>query len=180
MAKPAGVKACICVIFLLAVAWVLVLAFAFVHPVQVTVDEATLGVIALAAPATNSTGNGTAAAASPSYGVALVVSVYNPNWAMTVWRTAPLDAELRFAGRAFYHIEMASWHRISPQREWIHRFIAADDDNDVLGRHGGVLKIEVVVTGQFKYAGHHHRRSLRVTCPLELALPAPFTRVVCT
>lgn len=48
----------------------------------------------------------------------------------------------------------------------------------------GELQLELVVTGQFKYETHSHRRSLRVICPLKLALskgksPAKFTRVVC-
>jgi hypothetical protein len=73
--------------------------YAFVVPVCVTIDDAALGRLALAAPApvpaTASGINGTGTAASVSYDL----SVADHNRKMSVWLCAPLDAELRFRGR---------------------------------------------------------------------------------
>lgn len=103
MARPEA-EACFWLVLLLAVAGVLISAFAFVKPVRVTVDTATLNRLELAAPAGNVTGT---AAATLTYVLYLDVSVYNPNWAMDVRRTAPLDGELRFRGWALDRIPVA-------------------------------------------------------------------------
>ncbi|TVU08881.1 hypothetical protein EJB05_42305, partial [Eragrostis curvula] len=177
------------VVGLLAVAGVLVMAFAVVVPVQVTVDEAYLGRLTLAGP-----GNGTPA--SLAYNLSLMVTVHNCNWAMSVRRTAPLDFELRFAGRPFTRFRLAG----AADSDRIRRSTMATDSFSVagevaLGRHGaaefarerasGVFELELIVAGEFKYQAHFHSHSLRVICPLTLSistptLPAPFAGVKCT
>ncbi|TVU08866.1 hypothetical protein EJB05_42289, partial [Eragrostis curvula] len=179
---------------LLLAGLVLVMAFAIVFPVQVTVDEASLHHFALAAP-----GNGTPAF-TLAYNVSLVVAVHNKNWAMRVRRTAPLDAELRFAGRPFVRVRLAGVadsDRIRPLKTAVYRVATADGNTPpvALGRHAaaelareraaGAFVLELVVTGELKYQAHPHARSLKVSCPLKLLLstapaPAAFAGVQCT
>ncbi|GJM99281.1 hypothetical protein PR202_ga16369 [Eleusine coracana subsp. coracana] len=180
--NKADVEVCCCILIVVTAAGMLIGAFAFVIPVVVTVDGATLGRLAV-------DGNNHTAASSLSYDVALVVAVHNHNWAMHVRPTALLDVELRFAGQAFHRVQLEC-------REWIHPFgrvvfrfrATADESHPVelgsaaaaeLAREsaggGGVFQIEVVVTGQFKYEAHYHRRRISVTCPLELGLSSTAT-----
>ncbi|KAL6655214.1 hypothetical protein ACP70R_006040 [Stipagrostis hirtigluma subsp. patula] len=184
---------CCGIIVTLTLAVVLVLAYAFVVPVRVTVDEATLGRLALTTPPPR---NGTAPA-SFAYDLSLAVALRNRNWAMAVWRTAPLVAELRFRGRPFARAGLAGAgrDRIGAKRKEVYRVaLAAESAPVALGRAGvaefarasaaGVFELELAVAGEVRYEAHN-RRSLRVTCPLKLSLStatavAPFSRVKCT
>ncbi|TVU08865.1 hypothetical protein EJB05_42288, partial [Eragrostis curvula] len=182
----------------LALVAVLVAAFAFVVPVRVSVDEASLGRLALLAapPGTNGTG---AAESSFSYDISLGVALRNPNWAMRAWRTGPLDAELRFRGIPFARARLASaeWDRIRPRRREVYRVAAAATESAPMAigsdgaaefareRAAGVFEVELVASGEAKYEAHSRRHSFRVSCPLKLSLstataPAAFARVKCT
>ncbi|KAK3129687.1 hypothetical protein QOZ80_6BG0483320 [Eleusine coracana subsp. coracana] len=196
--NKADVEACCLVLIMLAAAGLLIGAFAFVIPVVVTVDGATLGRLAVV----DGNNNHTAASSLMTYDVAVVVAVHNHNWAMHVRPTAPLNVELRFAGRAFHRVQLESRGWIHPFGRLVFRFRAAADESHPLQELGSgaaaelareisaagkVIQIEVVITGQFKYEAHYHRRGLSVTCPLELALssmataaPTEFVGVVCT
>ncbi|TVU08869.1 hypothetical protein EJB05_42292, partial [Eragrostis curvula] len=186
MAKAADIVAGCCFLFaVLGAAVLLVVAFVFVIPLQVTVDEAYLGRLALAAP-----GNGTPA--SLAYDLSLVVVLHNHDWALSVRRTAPLDAELRFAGRPFARVRMAGamdWDRIRRSTKAIYRFAVADEA--ALGsiaaaefareKASGVFSLELSITGRFRYQAHDHSHILSVICPLQLSIstptmPAPFAR----
>ncbi|TVU08879.1 hypothetical protein EJB05_42303, partial [Eragrostis curvula] len=194
MAKAADIVAGCCFLFAaLGAAVLLVVAFVFVIPVEVTVDEAYLSRLALAAP-----GNGTPA--SLAYDLTLEVAVHNHDWALSVRRTAPLDAELRFAGRPFARVRMAGaadWDRIRRSTMAIYRVAVAGEAALVpaLGssaaeefaweRASGVFHLELVVTGAFRFLAHSHSDSLRVICPLQLSISTPtmqaaFARVRCT
>lgn len=70
----------------------LVAAFGVALPVRATVTDASLARLDLAAAASSST---------VAYNLSLTVRLRNRNWAMRVETTAPLDAELRFAGHRF-------------------------------------------------------------------------------
>ncbi|KAL6648203.1 hypothetical protein ACP70R_012427 [Stipagrostis hirtigluma subsp. patula] len=190
--KDAIPPSCGIIIITLALAVLLVLAFAFVVPVRVTVDEATLGRLALTAPRSGT------APASLAYDLSLAVALRNRNWAMAVWRTAPLVVELRFRGRTFARAGLAGAgrDRIRAEREHVYRAtLAAESAPVALGRGGvtefaresaaGVFELVLAVAGEVSYQAHLHRRSIRVTCPLKLSLstataPAPFSRVKCT
>ncbi|KAL6601734.1 hypothetical protein ACP70R_044954 [Stipagrostis hirtigluma subsp. patula] len=159
---PSGSSTCCCCgcvvasLAALALVAVLVAAFAVVAPVRVTVDEASLGRLALAAPSRNGTGDGTAALA---YDLSLAVSVRNPNWATAVWRTAPSSASA--GGRGLPRDGAAGFARDSA---------------------AGVFELELAVAGEVKYEARFRRRSLRVSCPLKLSpstAAAAFTRVKC-
>ncbi|CAN6247819.1 unnamed protein product [Urochloa humidicola] len=174
---------------LAALVAILVVAYAVVFPVRVTVEDATLGRLAL-------TNNGTAIA----YDVSLGVAVRNRNFAIGVRRTAPLDAELRFRGRTFARARLAGAEsgRIAVLGKAVYRMAAMADRSlpvaalgedevaeFVRDRDAGVFELELAVVGEVKYEGHRHRRSVRATCPLKLGLstataPAAFTRFQCT
>lgn len=76
-------------------------------PVEVTVDEASLGRLALATPASKGT-------ALLSYNLSLAVAVHNPSWSTRAWRTSPLEAELRFRGRPFDRRRPPRRRRVGP------------------------------------------------------------------
>ncbi|KAF8775965.1 hypothetical protein HU200_004102 [Digitaria exilis] len=164
-------------------------------PVEVTVDEASLGRLSLA----NTSGNGNATAPSflLSYNLSLAVAVHNPSWSTRAWRTSPLDAELRFRGRPFAAVRMGTageWGRIRALRTEVHRVASAAERAPVdLGsfevaefdreRVAGEFGLELVVAGEFKYQAHSGRRRIKVSCPLRLSLlptSAAFERVECT
>ncbi|KAK3160205.1 hypothetical protein QOZ80_1BG0056570 [Eleusine coracana subsp. coracana] len=160
-----------------ALAMVLLFAYFEATPVEVTVDDASLERLALAAPA----GNGTAA--SLAYNLSVAVSVRNPNWAMRVWLSAPLDAELRLAGQPFALLRLAgaetTARRIRPKARHVYRAAAAAEGAPV-GSEGvaafrresaiGVFRLELVVSGEFKYEAHAGSRSTTVSCPLRVPL----------
>ncbi|CAN6167699.1 unnamed protein product [Urochloa humidicola] len=198
------VASCCCVFVLgtLAIAGLLVAAYGFIIPVRVTVEDATLGSLALAAavvPAAKA--NGTV---SFAYDVSLAVALRNRNWAMHASLTAPLVAELRFRGHAFARAQLAAagddWARIlgPAMRTTVYGMSEVAQSAPVaLGPRGaaafareraaGVFHLELAVSSQVKYEGRRRRRAIRVTCPLRLSpsataaplAPAAFTRVSC-
>ncbi|TVU08880.1 hypothetical protein EJB05_42304, partial [Eragrostis curvula] len=183
MAKGDGAKACMAccvVLFMLAVAILLVVlisAYVFISPVEVTVEEASLGRLALAS--SNST-----TPARLAYNLTLAVAVRNPNWAIRVWRTAPLDAELRLADMPFAVVRLAGAEEgeelIRPESSAVYRVVAAaesaavalgSDEQAEFARESGVglFRLELVVSGEVKYQGAL-RLSFTVRCPLKLPL----------
>ncbi|KAL6655213.1 hypothetical protein ACP70R_006039 [Stipagrostis hirtigluma subsp. patula] len=194
--SPSGASTCCCCgcvvasLATLALVAVLVAAFAVVSPVRVTVDEASLGRLALAAPSRNVT-------AALAYDLSLADVVRNTNWATAVWRTAPLDAELRFRGRPFARARLAGADRgrIRARRKEVYRVtVPAESAPVALGPDGAaefaresaarVFELELAVAGEVKYEARFRRRSLRVSCPLKLSpsmatAAAAFTRVKC-
>ncbi|TVU08882.1 hypothetical protein EJB05_42306, partial [Eragrostis curvula] len=198
MAKGDDVKdclACCLALFMFAAAIllviliVLVLVYGCVDPVEVTVEEASLGRLALPAPPAAGR-NGTTSPASLAYNLSLAVSVRNPNWANRVWRTAPLDAELRLAGTPFAVVRLAGAEEelIRPERSAVYRVVAAaesaavalgSDEQAEFARESGVglFRLELVVSGELKYQGESYRRSFTVRCPLKLPLSTAPTAV---
>ncbi|TVU08883.1 hypothetical protein EJB05_42307, partial [Eragrostis curvula] len=149
-------------------------------PVEVTVEEASLERLDLTAPA----GHGTTPA-SLAYNLSLAVAVRNPNLLIRVWRTAPLDAELRLAGRPFAAVRLAGAEErdqlIRPMRSAVYRAAAASESAPVALRGDeqaevawesafGLFWLEVVVSGEVHYQLHPRRRSFTVRCPLRLPL----------
>ncbi|TVU01136.1 hypothetical protein EJB05_53419, partial [Eragrostis curvula] len=182
MAKGDGENLCLCcclTFFILAVVLFVTLACAYTDfdPVEVTVEEASLERLALAGS------NGTTPA-FVAYNLSLAVAVRNPNWAIRVWRTAPLDAELRLGGRPFGLVRLAGAEErelIRPARSAVYRVVAAAERAPValgseeeadLARESsaGLFRLEIVVAGQVHYQAHPRRRSFTVRCPLRLPL----------
>ncbi|CAL5019502.1 unnamed protein product [Urochloa decumbens] len=194
MGWPACCCFCWCTIMVCAVIYVPIFLFVPYTSVSVTVDDASLDRLSLAAP-----GNGTAFL---SYNLSLTVAVRNGNVAIRAWRTAPLDAELRFRGRPFAAVRLAGagdgerGRRIRALTTKVYRVAAAAERAPVeLGsdrvaefareRVAGEFQLGLIVAGQFKYQAHRGRHSIKVSCPLKLSLststaPAAFARVKCT
>ncbi|PUZ71591.1 hypothetical protein GQ55_2G325400 [Panicum hallii var. hallii] len=195
----AAVFCCCLLLAALALVALLVVAYAFIVPVRVTVDDAALGRLALAAPAPSSCINGTCARTGTaiSYDLSVGVALHNHNWAMAVWRRGTLDAELRFRGRTFARARLAGAgrDRIRALRMEVYRLAAAAESAPValgpgaaaeLARQSaaGVFELDLIVFGEVKYEAHTRRRAIRVTCPLRLSpstatAPAAFARVKC-
>ncbi|KAK3129690.1 hypothetical protein QOZ80_6BG0483370 [Eleusine coracana subsp. coracana] len=144
---------------------------------KVTVEEASLGRLALVAQ-----GNGNA---SVAYNISVAVAVRNPNWAMRVWRTGPLDAELRLAGQPFALVRLASGDepdRFQPLRSKVYRVAAAaaksspvaigSDAAAAFARESvvGIFSLELIVDGEFWYEAHSGSLSITRKCSLRLPL----------
>ncbi|KAK3129692.1 hypothetical protein QOZ80_6BG0483390 [Eleusine coracana subsp. coracana] len=156
------------------------LLFPGVTSVEVTVDEASLGRLALVAP-----GNGTA---SIAYNLSVAVAVRNPNWPSRVWLTGPLDAELRLAGHPFALVRLLASSeeddgRIRPLRSKVYRVAAAaarsapmelgSDAAAAFARESAVgmfRRLDLVVSGEFKFEGCDGTSFTTVRCPLRLPL----------
>ncbi|XBH59862.1 hypothetical protein VPH35_114546 [Triticum aestivum] len=156
-----------------------VFAFAIVRPVRVAVEHASLTRLALAGP------NGSALA----YDVSLAVAAIS----------APLDAELLFAGERFAAITMmqgASPGYIRPGKTEVYNVAAAGESATPLGSTGvaefvkesaasGMFRLELKLAGEVEYQTHNGAHKLEATCPLELplpsssAVPARFKKIKC-
>ncbi|KAK3129693.1 hypothetical protein QOZ80_6BG0483410 [Eleusine coracana subsp. coracana] len=179
---------CMSVLVWIGILVLLVLGCTNDFPVKFTVEEATLEHLALVAP-----GNGTA---SVAYNLSLVVAVRNPNSATRVLRVAPLDAELRLAGRPFALVRLAgaemTTDRIRPLKSRLYRATAAAAKSApvALGSGAaaafatesavGTFNLELVVAGEFRYVeglGEASAVVYRTTvrCPLRLPLSTATT-----
>ncbi|KAK3129694.1 hypothetical protein QOZ80_6BG0483430 [Eleusine coracana subsp. coracana] len=165
--------------------------------VSVAVDDASLRHLALVVPANGTTGGGVE---TVSYNLSLAVAVRNPNWGIAVWRTAPLDAELRFRGQRLGRAVLAGGgerERIGANKKKVYRVAAAAVTSEPVALDGdevaefiresvaGVFELELVVAGEFTYQTHRGRSSRTVSCPLRLSLStaaaaAAFESVECT
>jgi hypothetical protein len=186
-------RCCWCItltfIVLLVASVALVMAFAVVHPVHVTVQDASLARLALAGP------NGTALA----YEVSLAVAMRNSNWAMRAepGANAPLDAELLFASKPLANVRLLqgrSSRGIRPGKTEVYH-VAAAGESVQLGSSeladfvkqsaaGSVFRLELKLAGDIRYPPHRHVHRVNVACPLELRLSsatavARFTKIKC-
>ncbi|KAL6650265.1 hypothetical protein ACP70R_009190 [Stipagrostis hirtigluma subsp. patula] len=185
-----------CVALVAAAVALVVTAFVIVTPVRVTVDDASLGRLELLS---GGGGGGNGTSSQLAYDLALAVAVRNRGWALSVRRTALLDAELRFRGQTFARVRAADVDRawIDVGEKEVYRVAAAADRSAPLqlGSDGvaefvresvaGVFELELAINGEVKYEAHRRRHSVSVICPLRLSpstatAPAAFTRVKCT
>ncbi|CAL4958420.1 unnamed protein product [Urochloa decumbens] len=172
-----------------AVAAVLIAAFAVALPVRATVTDASLARLDLITTHPNST------TPSLAYNLSLTVVLRNRNWAMRAELSAPLDAELRFAGRrlgdghggAATRLAGAG-RRIPPRRSEEFRVLAVSAPRGVeLGGDAaaefekesaaGVFELELKLAGEVRYLPVHAGRSRRLeaTCPVKMMM-APASR----
>ena len=166
-----------CLFIGVALICVLVPPFGVVYPVRAAVKDASVSRLALAGA------NGTALA----YDLSLTVSLRNRNWAMRAEHSAPLDAELLFAGRRLEGARLADagmW--MDPRRTEEFRMLAVSsspgfalngDEAAEFAREtvAGVVEFELRLTGAFKYRPVHvgGSRRLDVKCPLKLPVAPP-------
>ncbi|KAL6614300.1 hypothetical protein ACP70R_036570 [Stipagrostis hirtigluma subsp. patula] len=156
---------------------VLVPAYGVVLDVRATVKDASLGRLALGGA------NGTAL----EYDLALTVALRNRNWAMRADLSAPLDAELRFAGRRIDGARLAEVGRgisMDPHGTEEFRMLVVSSQGVELGGAGaaefarqrvaGVFELELKLAGAFRYRPVHvgGSKKLDVTCPVKLQMAA--------
>lgn len=188
---------CCCILGALTLVITLSAAYAFVVPVVVTVDDAALTRLDLAAAPAPDGNNGTVP--SLAINLSLAVAVRNRNWAMSAWLPAPPVGELRFRGvpfaRGWLPVAPRAWrpHRIRARRTEMYRVSSeiegvlmaglGSDGVDEFARESaaGVFQLELVVSGEVRYQAHLHRRNFSASCPLKLSLSTgAFARVRCT
>ena len=169
---------CLAVLAAVALIVVLVAAFGFVRHVSVTVDDASLTRLALV-------GGAPAAATAFAYNLSVTLTVRNPNWAMSMANTKPLDAAYSFDGQQFDRVRLAGEGDKHPAgKTRVYRLTSGSDGAPVsLGNAGvaefgrenatGVFEVEVAVRGEVKYTARPAKCAIEATCPLKLQLAPP-------
>ncbi|KAG2632528.1 NDR1/HIN1-like protein 10 [Panicum virgatum] len=169
---------CLAVLAAVALIVVLVAAFGFVRHVSVTVDDASLTRLALV-------GGAPAAATAFAYNLSVTLTVRNPNWAMSMANTKPLDAAYSFDGQQFDRVRLAGEGDKHPAgKTRVYRLASGSDGAPVsLGNAGvaefgrenatGVFEVEVAVRGEVKYTARAAKCAIEAICPLSLQLAPP-------
>ncbi|CAM0945646.1 unnamed protein product [Alopecurus aequalis] len=175
--EPPSCANCVVTSILLLVV-MLVTAYAVVLPLRITAEDASLSHLALAGP------NGTALA----YNLPLTVGLLNPNWAMRAELTAPLEAELNFAGARFDGTRLSDAGRRFEIHETVRFHVQAEAESAkaTLGSEelaefvkesaAGVFEsLERKLTGGLRYRPVHAggTRRLEARCPLKLRMAPP-------
>ncbi|KAL6595011.1 hypothetical protein ACP70R_048114 [Stipagrostis hirtigluma subsp. patula] len=171
---------CLAVLAGAALLAVLLAAYGFVRHLSVTVDDASLTRFSLA----------TSPATAFAYNLSLTLVVRNPNWAMSVRTTAPLEAGYSFDGQRFDRVRLADEGDTLPagKTRVYHLASGADGAYVALGNAGvaefarenatGTFQVEVALAGEVRYQAHLAKRRLEATCPLTLQLAPPGTPAV--
>ncbi|WVZ62569.1 hypothetical protein U9M48_012306 [Paspalum notatum var. saurae] len=170
---------CLAILSVIAAIVILVAAFGFVRHADITVDDASLTRLALV---TTAAAPGTTALA---YNLSLTLTIRNPNWAMSMANTKPLDAAYRFDDQQFDRVRLADEGDTHPAgKTRVYRLTSGADAAAVaLGNAGeaefrkenatGVFEVDVVVTGEVKYTARATKCKVEATCPLKLQLAPP-------
>ncbi|GJN12173.1 hypothetical protein PR202_ga30428 [Eleusine coracana subsp. coracana] len=141
---------CLVILAVVVLIVVLVAAFGFVRHVQVTVDDASLTRLALVNTPTTAF----------AYNLTLMLTIRNPNWAMAMTNTEPLDAAYGFDGQQFDRVRLAEdgdKHPAEFRKE----------------NATGVFDVEVKITGEVKYTARVTKCKIEAKCPLKLQLATP-------
>ncbi|GJN25063.1 hypothetical protein PR202_gb12847 [Eleusine coracana subsp. coracana] len=166
---------CLVILAVVVLIVVLVAAFGFVRHVQVTVDDASLTRLALVTTPTTAF----------AYNLTLMLTIRNPNWAMAMTNTEPLDAAYGFDGQQFDRVRLAEDGDKHPAgKTRVYRLTSGADNAVVaLGNAGvaefrkenatGVFQVEVKITGEVKYTARVTKCKIEATCPLKLQLATP-------
>ncbi|PUZ58185.1 LOW QUALITY PROTEIN: hypothetical protein GQ55_5G490000 [Panicum hallii var. hallii] len=165
----------------LALTAVLVAAFGVALPVRAAVTDASLARLDLVGDGPR---NGTAAV-SLAYNLSLTVMLRNRNWAMRAELAAPLDPELRFAGRRFGGARLAApGRRIAPrggggapragrgEADWGRRRRRGRGAREGALRGGVRARAEASSPGRYHPVHVGRSRRLDVTCPVKMMMMA--------
>ncbi|KAG2640969.1 NDR1/HIN1-like protein 10 [Panicum virgatum] len=167
---------CLAILAAVALVAVLVAAFGFVRHVSVTVDDASLTRLALV---------GGGGAPALAYNLSVTLTVRNPNWAMSMANTKPLDAAYSFDGQQFDRVRLAGeGDKLPAGKTRVYRLTSGSGGAPVsLGNAGvaefarenatGVFEVEVAVRGEVKYTARPAKCAIEATCPLKLQLAPP-------
>jgi len=157
---------------------VLLAAFGFVRHASVSVDEASLARFEL---------NTSSPVTSLAYNLSLTLVVRNPNWAMALKNTKPLEAAYKFDDQVFDRFELAGkGDRHPPGKTRVYHLAAGSAARfAALGNAGeaefrkenatGTFEVEVAVTGEVRYTARYTKCKLEASCPLKLQLAPPGT-----
>ncbi|CAM0942762.1 unnamed protein product [Alopecurus aequalis] len=154
---------------------VIIAAYGVLRHVSITVADASLTRFSLAAtPPT-----------ALAYNLSLTLEVHNPNWAMTMTNTEPLEATYSFAEQQFERVQVSDkGARYDKARTTVHRVVTGSDSTYVaLGNSGvaeygnqkasGTFQVEVKLTGKVKYTARYTKCQIEATCPLKLQVVDP-------
>ncbi|KAL6653186.1 hypothetical protein ACP70R_012111 [Stipagrostis hirtigluma subsp. patula] len=158
------------VVAVMAVAAITAAALCAVHPVRATVEAASLSRgPALAGAGANDT------AAAYSYDLSFTVAVRNPNVALRARHAAPLDAELRVAGRRFGGaVRLADAGQVLRPKETREYHVQAGSVRADGVEPGSALEVEVTLAGEVRYGSFHRaRKAMMAVCLTKLPLPPP-------
>ncbi|CAD6226286.1 unnamed protein product [Miscanthus lutarioriparius] len=167
---------CIVILAVIAVIIILVVAFGFVRHVDVSVDDASLTRLALVSTPTMT---------ALAYNLSLTLTIRNPNWAMSMTNSKPLEAAYSFDGQQFDRVRLADEGDKHPAgKTRVYRLTTGSDGALVsLGNAGvaefkkenatGVFEVEVAVKGEVKYTARVTKCAIEATCPLKLQLAPP-------
>ncbi|CAL5066196.1 unnamed protein product [Urochloa decumbens] len=170
--------ACLGIVAVVLLLVVLLAAFGFVRHLSISVASASLTRFDL-----NTT--------SLSYNLSLTLVIRNPNWAMSVQNTEPLEASYKFDGQAFDRFELAGegdklpagktrvYHLDPPGTAA--RLVALGNAGEVEFRKEnatGAFEVEVAVVGEVRYTARYTKCKVEASCPLKLQLAPPGTAAV--
>ncbi|OQU88767.1 hypothetical protein SORBI_3002G092500 [Sorghum bicolor] len=182
---------CLAILAVIAVIVILVVAFGFVRHVDVSIDDASLTRLALVAAGTPNATTTTATATALAYNLSLTLTIRNPNWAMSMTTTEPLEATYSFDGQQFDRVRLADEGDEHPAgKTRVYRLTTGSDGALVsLGNAGvaefrkenatGVFEVEVAVKGEVKYTARVTKCALQLAPPGQAPAALVFQKVKC-
>ena len=166
---------CVAIVAGVVLLAVLLAAYGFVRHLDISVDDASLTRFELS----------TSPVTSLSYNLSLTLVIRNPNWAMALKNTKPLEAQYKFDDQAFDRFQLADKggkHPAGKTRVY-HLSPAGTTRAVMLGNAGeaefrkenatGTFQVEVAVAGEVRYTARYTKCKVEASCPLKLQLAPP-------
>ncbi|CAL5089647.1 unnamed protein product [Urochloa decumbens] len=174
--------ACLGIVAVILLLVALLAAFGFIRHLSISVTSASLTRFDLL--------TSPAAPTSLAYNLSLTLVIRNPNWAMSVKNTKPLEASYKFDDQAFDRFELAGTgdkhptgktrvYHLDPPRTA--RLVTLGNAGEVEFRKEnatGWFEVEVAVVGEVRYTARYTKCKVEATCPLKLQLAPPGTATV--
>ncbi|CAN6165735.1 unnamed protein product [Urochloa humidicola] len=171
--------ACLGIVSVLLLFILLLAAYGFIRHLSISVDSASLTRFDLLTSPT-----------SLAYNLSLTLVIHNPNWAMSLKNTKPLEATYKFDDQVFDRFELAGKgdkHPAGKTRVYhidppgTARFVALGNAGEVEFRKEnatGMFEVEVAVAGEVRYTARYTKCKIEASCPLKLQLAPPGTTAV--
>ncbi|CAN6209799.1 unnamed protein product [Urochloa humidicola] len=159
---------------------VLLAAFGFVRRLSISVDSASLTRFDLSTTSSPPT-------TSLSYNLSVTLVIRNPNWAMSLKNTKPLEASYKFDDQVFDRFDLAGEgdkHPAGKTRVYhldppgVARPVALGNAGEAEFRKEnatGTFEVEVAVAGEVRYTARYTKCKIEASCPLKLQLAPPGT-----
>ncbi|CAM0958177.1 unnamed protein product [Alopecurus aequalis] len=154
---------------------ILLAAYGVLRHASITVVDASLTKFSLA----------TASATTLAYDLSLALEVRNPNWAMAMTNTEPLEAAYSFHGQQFEPgVQVSDKGTRYAARTTVHHVVTSSGGTYVaLGNAGvadyekqkadGTFEVEVKLTGKVRYTARYTKCKSEATCKLKLQVLEP-------